>query len=353
MRIPALIAVAAVAATTLTACASTASPEASPDDLDAASCSVEDGDLRVYLNPFGSTLSDKFTDDTGIGTEIADLGGGEILARIAAEANNPQWDVVLLDGHGSLEALADDDQLLTGHQLTNLEQLTAEGQALLRDDHAWVPFSQHAAAVIAYNTDRVGETDAPRTWADLTRPKYAPIGIADPAVAAPAYPVVSWFFQDLGTDSAEDYFDTLFANGLHTYEKNGPVGEALISGETTVAALQEQNVYSMIEAGEPVDFVWPDEGAPGVVRAVAISADTPRPCAALTLVDWLLEADTVEYLMEHGEDDGIFTPLVEGVDTSSLPDDRPADAPLLLTDASFAAEHEAAIKDWFADQQAR
>ena len=80
--------------------------------LDSASCEAEEGALRVYLNPFGATLSDQFSADTGLETEIADLGGGEILARIAAEANNPQWDVVVLDGHGSLQALADQGQLL-------------------------------------------------------------------------------------------------------------------------------------------------------------------------------------------------------------------------------------------------
>lgn len=337
----------------LPACApgAAADPETPDAAIDPATCAAEDGALRIYLNPFGPTLSDAFTADTGIETEIADIGGGEILARIAAEANNPQWDVVLLDGHGSLQGLADQGQLLTGTEPGNLGNLTAEGAALLPADNAWFPFSEHAAAVIAYNTDRVSPDQAPTGWADLTDPAYAPLGIADPAVAAPAYPVVSWFFQELGADAAEDYFGRIIGNGLSTYEKNGPVGEALVSGEVPVAALQEQNVYGLMDAGEPVDFVWPEEGAPGVVRAVAISAETPRPCAALKLVDWMLDPENVEYLMQNGEEDGIFTPYVDGVDTSSLPVQRPADGRLLITDADFAAENEIEIKDWFANQQ--
>ena len=121
--------------------------------LDSASCEAEEGALRVYLNPFGATLSDQFSADTGLETEIADLGGGEILARIAAEANNPQWDVVVLDGHGSLQALADQGQLLTGLEPANLSNLTDDGRALLPDDASWFPFSQHAAAVLAYAVD--------------------------------------------------------------------------------------------------------------------------------------------------------------------------------------------------------
>ncbi|MAT18708.1 MAG: ABC transporter substrate-binding protein [Leifsonia sp.] len=319
--------------------------------LDSASCEAEEGALRVYLNPFGATLSDQFSADTGLETEIADLGGGEILARIAAEANNPQWDVVVLDGHGSLQALADQGQLLTGLEPANLSNLTDDGRALLPDDASWFPFSQHAAAVLAYNTELLSAATAPAEWDALADPAYAPIGIADPAVAAPAYPVVSYFFEALGSDDAEEYFTTLIENGLNTYEKNGPVGEALISGEVAVAALQEQNVYGLMEAGEPVDFVWPDEGAPGVVRAIAVSAETPRPCAASKLVDWMLDPVNVQYLMENGGNDGIFTPFVADVDTSSLPDARPVDGRLLLTDAHFAAENEVTIKDWFANQQ--
>lgn len=345
-------AILALGAFALTSCSTPADePAAAP--VSGAECTPEEGPLRIYLNPFGETLSAQFTADTGIETEIADLGGGEILARIAAEANNPQWDVVVLDGHGSLQSLADQGQLLTDAEPANLSNLTESGADLLPADHSWFPFSEHAAAVIAYNTDAITADDAPQSWADLTDPMYAPIGMADPAVAAPAYPVVSWFFEDLGKDGAEEYFGTLMDNGLNTYEKNGPVGEALISGEVSVAALQEQNVYELVESGEPVDFVWPDEGAPGVVRAAAISAETPRPCAAVALVDWMLDPENVAYLMENGGNDGIFTPFVADVDTSSLPANRPEDGTLLLTDAAFAAENEASIKDWFSSLQVR
>lgn len=336
----------------LAACSQTAASAPQPEGTlpSSADCTPEEGALRIYMNPWGTTLSDRFTEDTGIETAVADVGGGEILARIAAEANNPQWDVVLFDGHGSLQALAAQGQLLTGWPLANEGNLTAAGASLKPDDNAWVPVSEHAAAVIAYNTTAIASEDAPTSWADLTDERYAPIGMADPAVAAPAYPVASWFFEDLGSDEAEAYFGELMENGFNTYPKNGPVGQALASGEITVAALQEQNVYGLMHDGEAVDFVWPEAGAPGVIRAAAISAETPRPCAAQTLIDWMLDPETMSYLMAEGGDDGIITPFVEGTDTSTLPEERPAEAPLLITDADFAAENEADIKDWFANQ---
>ncbi|WP_265523147.1 ABC transporter substrate-binding protein [Oerskovia flava] len=350
----AAVGAAGIAALALGACtpaeSTTGEPSADAATIDSATCTPEEGPLRIYLNPWGELLSDTFTQEAGIETEIADIGGGEILARIAAEANNPQWDVVVLDGHGSLQALADEGRLRTGWTSLGRDNLDEAGAGIAPDDNAWLPLSQHAAAVIAYNTAAV--TDPPSTWAELAEPGPGPLGMADPAVAAPAYPIVSWFYEDLGTDGAQEYFDALGDRGLNTYPKNGPVGQALASGEIEIALLQEQNVYGLLEAGESVDFVWPDEGAPAVVRGVAISADTPRPCAAQQLVDWLLTPETMGTLMADGGDDGIITPFVTGTDTSSLPDARPDDGVLLVTDGRFAADNEVDIKDWFANRSA-
>lgn len=345
---------AVVTAFFLTACSGEETADsASGASLTPETCEIEPGNLRVYLNPWGATLTDEFTEETGIATDMADLGGGEILARISAEANNPQWDVVILDGHGSLEGMREAGQLYKNPPVAHLDRLNEEALEMMPEDIGWVPISKHAAGVIVYNTNEISPENAPKGWDDLMNSNYAPVGIADPAIAAPAYPIVSWFFENLGTDKAEEYFEAIQDNGLSTYEKNGPVGKAVASGAVKTAMMQEQHLFEMMEDGEPLDFVWPDEGAPGVVRAVAISGQTPRPCASAALVDWILDADHMTYLMENGEDDGVITPFIEGTDTSSLPPRRPNDPKLNITDARFAAENEAQIKDWFANLQLR
>lgn len=334
----------------LTAC-STTNDETNTGPITATSgeCTVEDAPLRVYTNAWGPDMTDKFTEDTGIEVELADLGGGEILARIAAEQNNPQWDVVLIDGHGSVQAMNQQGQLLTDYQLENFDNLTAEAQELAPDNNAWIPISKHAAGVLAYNTEHIDDADAPTSWNDLTDTKYAPVGIADPAVAAPAYPIISQIFSDMGEQTAQEYFTTLIDNGLNTYEKNGPVGQALASGEIKTAMLQEHNVYELMDEGENVDFIWPSEGAPAAVRTAAISADTPSTCASLTFVDWLLTTDTMDYLMEHGGTDSIISPFVDQTTTAFLPEARPEDPEILYPSANDAANKEAEIKDWFAN----
>lgn len=344
------IAALGVVALGLTACGTPSDDSAEAVSVGTSSeCSVEDAPLRVYTNAWGPDLTDKFTEDTGIEVELADLGGGEILARIAAEQNNPQWDVVLLDGHGSVEAMDQQEQLLTGYELENVENLNAEAQDLLPEDNAWVPISKHAAGLLAYNTDAIDAADAPTSWTDLTDQQYAPVGVADPAVAAPAYPIISQLFSDMGDEQAQEYFTTLMENGLNTYEKNGPVAQALASGETNTAMLQEHNIYELMDEGENVDFNWPEEGAPGAIRTAGISADTPSPCASLTFMDWLITTDTMDHLMENGGTDSIITSFVDGTTTEFLPEARPEDPEIVYPDATEAADKEAELKDWFAN----
>ena len=354
-RLP--IAALGVLALGLTACSTMddadTNADAAPVGTTSAECTVEDAPLRVYTNAWGPDMTDKFTEDTGIEVELADLGGGEILARVAAEQNNPQWDVVLIDGHGSVESMNQQGQLLTDYELENFANLNAEAQDLTPEDNAWIPISKHAAGLLAYNTEHVDPSDAPTSWPDLTDEAYAPVGVADPAVAAPAYPIISQLFSDLGDAAAQEYFTTLMDNGLNTYEKNGLVGQAQASGETKTAMLQEHNIYELMDEGEEVDFNWPEEGAPGAVRTAAISADTPSTCASLTFVDWLLTPETMNHLMEHGGTDSIISSFVDGTTTEFLPAARPEDPQILYPSATEAADKEAEIKDWFANASVR
>ena len=141
----------------------------------------------------------------------------------------------------------------------------------------------------------------------------------------------------------------MFANGLKIYPKNPQVVQALASGEISVAALQESNAYGMIASGEPISVVWPEEGAPASVRVAAISAKTEQPEVAKAFVEFLLDPETQQALIDSG-DEGYFEPSVEGVNPKA---DRATDTNLVYADAAWASEHEAEIKEWFADASAQ
>ena len=212
------------------------------------------------------------------------------------------------------------------------------------------PTDIHAAGVLVYRNDKWNDADAPKAFADLTDEKYKDqVGMADPGVAAPAYPLAAYFMDDLGLDAGKEYFTKLFDNGLKVFPKNPQVVQALTGGDITIAMLQETNAYDMVASGEPLTIVWPENGAPGSARVAAISAASSQQEIAKMFVNFLLDPDTQQKLVDTG-DEGYFEPSVEGVTRKA---DRDPDAKLAVADEVFGAENEADIKAWFADMSAQ
>ncbi|NBD26811.1 extracellular solute-binding protein [Paenibacillus sp. T1] len=308
------------------------------------------GTVTVYLNDFDDIVKPMFEEQTGYKLEVVSGNGAEIMSRIEAEKGNPHWDVVWMDSMPSINGLDKQGELLTGWTPANATGLTEFSKSFVPTDGSFYPTGTHAAGVIVYNKDKVKAEDAPKTWADFTNAKYkGQIGMADPAVAAPAYPFVSWFFQDQGMDAAKTYFSSLMKNGLHVYPKNPNVVEALTGGEITVAALQESNAYVMKTKGDPIEIVWPEDGAPGSVRVAAIQKDTKNADGAKAFVDFLLDPKTQQALIDKG-DESYFEPSVAGVTPKA---DRQPNAKLVVAKADWAADNEAEIKQWFSDQSVK
>lgn len=324
---------------------------AGQSDVSLTSDNAEDTGETIYLygNDFVDFIAPKFMEETGFKIEAVHYGGGEALAKIEAEQGNPQWDVLMMDGHGSVRNLADRDFLLTDWEPENLGNLSENGRSYVPEDFAYFPIGIHAAGVIAYNTTLVTPEKAPTTWEQFFA-YDGPVGHADPAVAAPAYPLVSAFYEQWGVEAAEQKYEQRFKKGLHVYPKNGPVGKALLSGEIEVAALQEHNAYELKLAGEPIEVIWPREGAPGSLRVVAISKHPKNPAAAKAFVEYMLKPETQQMLTNLDSTDSFFTPLAEGVTARS---EREPNGVFMLPSAKWASEHEVEIKTWFADQNVR
>jgi len=305
--------------------------------------------LTVYLNDFDEMIEPLFEEKTGYDIELVTGNGAEIQSRMEAEKGNPNWDVVWMDGQSAF-ARWDSEDLLLDWEPENVGNLNELGQSLLPESNTYIPTGAHASSVLVYNTNEISEENAPTTWKDLSNPEYKDaVGMADPAIAAPAYPFVSWFFEDLGMDGGKEFFGDVFANGANVYPKNPNVVEGLLSGDLHVAALQESNAYSMKNDGEPIEVVWPEEGAPASVRYAAINKETENEEVAKAFVEFLLEKETQEEMIAEGPE-GYFTSTIS--DVEDLPE-RPEDPKLLIADPHYSAEHEAEIKEWFADQSVK
>ena len=342
--------VSAIAVTT-TACGTTSAQSNDENKETAQNGEITQTEpLVVYLNDFDAVIGDLFKEATGYDVEVVTGNGAETMSRIAAEKGNPQWDVVWSDSMYDVYSLSEDGQLVTDWEPENAANLTEFSAGLVPENQCFYPTGTHAAGVLVYRNDVYTEETAPKSFADLTDERFAgQVGMADPGVAAPAYPLAAYFMDELGMDGGKEYFNTLFEQGMKVYPKNPQVVNALASGEISVAMLQESNAYEMVASGEPITIVWPEDGAPGSTRVAAISASTDQMEIAKMFVNFLLDAKTQQQLVNTG-DEGFFEPSVTGV---TAKEERDANAKLVVADTVFGAENEAEIKAWFADMSAQ
>ena len=95
--------------------------------------------LVVYSSQgYDSALTKAFTKATGIPVSLDDDSTGPLLAKVAAERNNPQWGLLWVDGDTAFAELDKQGQLLDYNPGVTL---TAAGQTLVPTDHSYIPVS--------------------------------------------------------------------------------------------------------------------------------------------------------------------------------------------------------------------
>ena len=211
---------------------------------------------------------------------------GVVTAKLLAEKNNPQADVIwglaatsllLLKGEGMLEPYAPKG-------VENLDPKFVDSS----DPPTWTGMDAWVAAV-CYNTVE-GEKNgipAPTSWKDLTDPVYkGQIIMPNPNSSGTGFLDVSSWLQMFGEEGGWDYMDALHENiARYTHSGSAPCKLAA-AGETTIGISFAFRGAKSKAAGAPIEIIVPSEGVGWDMEATAIVAGTDELEAARTLVDW-------------------------------------------------------------------
>ncbi len=299
----------------------------------------------LYTNDFEEIIGDQFTEDTGYELDVVKMSGGNLVARIAAERSNPQWDLILFNGDNTLHSLNVAGDLKTNLTIENAKNLTDEARAIVPSNSAFYPAGISSACVIVKRKDNDIEING---YEDIVKPELkGVVGMADPSIAAPAYPCVAGLFHQLGEDKAKNLFSQAFDNGLRIFRTNGPTGRALQSGEIEVALLTSQQAYTFVEQGADFDIIWPESGSPATVRAFGVQANTQHHEATQAFSEWMLSEKGQQFLADNGGSDGVFRPTV--AKANEVPFGPGPEVQYNFTPVEFAYENDEVIKSWFAD----
>jgi iron(III) transport system substrate-binding protein len=165
-----------------------------------------------------------------------------------------------------------------------------------RDPDGLFATSRVWLSAIAYNTNLVKAEDAPKSFADLLDPKWAGKMVkGHPAYSGTIMTATYQMVRELGWD----YFEKLAKQRVMQVQSSTDPPKKLQLGERAVMA--DGNEYGIVllkEAGQPVEPVYPTEGAPTISGPTGIFASAPHPNAAKLFQAWLHTRQTQQFFTD-------------------------------------------------------
>ena len=163
----------------------------------------------------------------------------------------------------------------------------------------WYGFALRAR-VIAYNTTRISDTEAPKCLEDVLDSKWkGRIVMAAPEFGTTGGDVASWFAH-YDTAQATKTLEGLKANDIRLVAGNSTAVRMVATGQADVCLTDTDDVYAAQRNGWPVAMNYLDQGGDGVLtipNTAAIIKGASNPKEAEELMKFLLSEQLEELLL--------------------------------------------------------
>jgi iron(III) transport system substrate-binding protein len=150
----------------------------------------------------------------------------------------------------------------------------------------------------SYNTKKVTADQAPKRWKDFLDPKWdKQISIGHPAASG----FVGQWVMSMETEFGWTYMEQL--NALHPKigrSINDTVTD-LVSGERQIAAGPLGQMLANKSRGNPVDVLFPEDGAIIIPSPSGVLKDAPHPNAAKLFVEFMTTKEYSDVLAKFSE----------------------------------------------------
>lgn len=267
--------------------------------LAAVSFAAAQNTLSVYTTleePLAKAVLEKFEAETGIKSSFVRLSGGEAIARMEAEAANPQASI-WLGGVGLDHITAKDKGLTTPYKSRYAGKTAAE----FKDkDGFWIGLYVGPLTFVT-NTKRAAELGLtpPKSWADLLKPEYkGQIRMANPNTSGTAYNVITTLRYVYKGDEEKvfDYMKKLDAN-IDQYTRSGSApGKSVAIGEIPIAIGYAHDQVKLKVEGAPVVINAPSEGTGYELASMSLIKGGKDAVNAKKLYDWVLSSKSAQDL---------------------------------------------------------
>lgn len=245
--------------------------------------------LRIYTafdTEEAKYYIDAFEKETGINVEWVRMSSGEVLARIEAEAANPQASMWHAGSNTSHINAASKGLLEPYKPNTDFELI----DILHAEDWAWTGFYTGAIGFVSnVNFLKEHNVEAPTSWSQLLDPAFEDnIAMAYPYTSGTAYTTYATLIQMIGMEKTLDWWEEFDRNSIHQYTKSGTACIAMVGiGEVAVGIAFSHDIMAKgINKGYPVVMTFPEEGTGYEVGGLSLIKGGPEPELAKQFIDW-------------------------------------------------------------------
>jgi len=298
---------------------------------------------------FIKNISEPFEKETGIKVVLSYGMSVDALAKVRAQAGNPQIDIAMM---GQTEGITLWQEGLTApldpKEIPNLANLIP--QALYKDKDGTIFYVGMYGYVfeIAYRTDKI--KTPPTSWKDLWKEEYkGEVMLPPPGIYSAYIQVMASRIHGGSETNMEPGWEALkklAPNVGAIFNSDAEAYNLLASGEAAIAPVLMFTTIDLLKNGVAVARVSPAEGSPISWDGITLVKGSPNPEGAKKLINFMLQKQVVEAHVNAAATipamDGItFTPELAKALPSS-PEDR---ARLTTLDDATIAQHKA---DWIA-----
>lgn len=216
---------------------------------------------------------------------------GIVTAKLLAERNNPQADVVWGTAATSLVLLEQYD-MLHPYAPKEIDNILPKFKDT-KNPPAWVGNDVWGSAVCFNEIEaKKHGLPLPTSWEDLTNPVYkGHIVMPNPASSGTGFLDVTAWLKIFGEEKGWNYMDNLHENiAQYTHSGSKPCKMAA-AGEFAIGISFEYRAAKSKSAGAPIAIVFPKEGLGWDLEATAILKGTKNLDAAKKFVDWATGKD--------------------------------------------------------------
>jgi iron(III) transport system substrate-binding protein len=270
----------------------------------------------------------------GIKVNVVRAGTGSLMQRIKAESGNPQADIFMDGGLGTLQTFKDNFEPYKSPEAKNYPK------EMVGEDDRWLGVVALVHSFLV-NTKALKGAPVPQSWADLLKPEWkGKVIMGNPEQSSSSYAQIWAMNKYFGKPA----FDTL-AQISAVVGTSAAVSSGVSRGEFPVAVTLEYLAQDYVQNGaKDLVIVYPKDGTLVSYTAVGIVKGAKNREQARLLYDYIASKEGRERVLKENH----LRPARNDLDirkNSTLPD--LAGQKLLVIDEDQAArDHATLLANW-------